>query len=147
MLLAAVALFALAALLPGLAAPAQAQTALPPSLVGERFFAQENPFSKSGEIDVSAACTAQPGETLTITYTASGLAVGPYPGTFTESGTVTSSLTPSAPGVATGPVITWTAELHDRLADLGRGPGDRDGDEDFARDFPFLRAVSESSER
>ena len=53
MLLAAVALFALAALVPGLAAPAQAQTTLPWSLQGEQFYAFESSFSTTGSVDVS----------------------------------------------------------------------------------------------
>jgi hypothetical protein len=44
-------------------------------------------FLVAGPIDVTATCS-QTG-TSTISYSASGVAVGPYPGTFTEVGTVT----------------------------------------------------------
>ena len=115
MLLAAVVLFALAALLPGLAAPAQAQTTLPPSLVGETFHAREVDPDRFGEgtgaIDVTAICNAEAGETFTMTYSASGVATGPYPGTFRETGTVTATLTAGAGGFAQGVVTTWTASF------------------------------------
>ena len=105
-----VSMVALAAAFVG-AVPAQAQ-ALPPSLQGEFFLAIDNRAFPTGSIDVQGDCTPTPGETFTLTYQASGTAVGPYPGTFTESGTVTATVTtPDAPGTAFGVVTTWNAEF------------------------------------
>ena len=64
------------------AGPAQGQ-ALPPSLEGEMFVADQ--------VDVTPSC----GNPFTITYTASGPATGPYTGTFTETGTITGVFTPA----------------------------------------------------
>jgi hypothetical protein len=89
MLLLAVVLFALAALVPGLAAPAQAQTTLPNSLQNEMFFAADADPA-GGPADLSAdPCPDVPGESYRLSYRASGIATGPYPGTFFESGIVT----------------------------------------------------------
>src|SRR4051794_12463448 len=52
----------------------------PPTLTGE-FFSDQN-------VEVINA-TCNPGGTSTISYYTTGTAVGPYPGTYTESGTVT----------------------------------------------------------
>jgi hypothetical protein len=112
------------------AAPAQAQ-ALPPSLQGENFFAFEGPFSMAGEIEIDADCSATAGQTFTIAYTASGIAVGPYPGPYTESGTITVLLT-ATPflGFASGIVTEWTARFTiNSLA--GRVTGDKDLSEAF----------------
>ena len=95
------------------ASAASAQTALPPSLEGEQFYAIEAPQFSSGTVDVSGSCTPTAGTTSTVTYQASGLATGPYPGTFTESGTLTATVTTLAsnPFVGIGSVVTWTAEF------------------------------------
>ena len=61
------------------AATAQAQT-LPPTLAGE-LFSDQNVQMIGG--------TCNPAGTSTITYYTTGVAVGPYPGTYTESGTAT----------------------------------------------------------
>lgn len=81
---------ALALLIP--AAPVLAQEDVPPpSLMGESFAAGDGGAGvEPGEVEVTANC--EPGvapSTFMITYTASGPAVGPYPGTFYETGTVT----------------------------------------------------------
>jgi hypothetical protein len=110
MLLAAVALFALAALLPGLAAPAHAQTTVPASLQGEYLVASEQ--TAQGRAEVSSTCTPAEGETMTFTFRAEGVAIGPYPGTFTESGTAKATLPapvvfPTGGASAFGTVIEW----------------------------------------
>jgi hypothetical protein len=112
MLLLAVALFALAALLPGLAAPAQAQTTLPASLQGEGFFAYERYSSVFGDAavgsaEVSSTCTPTAGETMTVSFSAEGIAYGPYPGEFTESGTAKATLLVPTLGAAAGTTIEW----------------------------------------
>jgi hypothetical protein len=67
------------AALAAFAARAQAQT-LPPTLTGEFF----------SDVDVQMiGGTCDPSGTSTITYYTSGVATGPYPGTYTESGTAT----------------------------------------------------------
>jgi hypothetical protein len=97
------------------AGPAEAQTALPPSLQGEQFVAFEHSLGFfTGAIDASSVCAADPGETLTLSYSASGPATGPYTGTFTENGTITGSVTnevPTLPNFAFGIVLTWTANF------------------------------------
>lgn len=93
-----------------LGASAAAAQTLPPSLQGEQFYAFESSLSTTGSVDVSGECTPTAGETFTLTYQAEGVASGPYPGTFRESGTVTATLTQeSVPGVGFGVVATWTA--------------------------------------
>ena len=97
------------------AGAAAAQT-LPPSLQGEQFNAQDGTggVANFGEVDISGSCTPTPGETFTLTYRVEGFALGPYPGTFTENGTVTVLLTtnvPGVPGSATGIVTSWRAEF------------------------------------
>ncbi len=64
---------------------AAAQTALPPSLQGETFFASERLLGHVVDIN-TAACT---GSTQTLTVHAEGGAAGPYPGRFVEDVTVT----------------------------------------------------------
>jgi hypothetical protein len=101
-------LVALAAFLV-IAAPAQAQ-ALPPSLQGELFTALEGTSSGPiGSIEMNDGCMgASAGETYTVTYTATGVAGPPYPGTFTESGTVTVLLDE----ISNVPsVLSWTASF------------------------------------
>ncbi len=95
---------ALAALL--YAAPAIAQTGR--SLAGENLAAIGDPFAGGFE---QAQCNAD--GTTTLHFDASGAAAGPYPGTFTESGTVT--IRPQVnPGIAAfgfnaGPVLDFNA--------------------------------------
>jgi hypothetical protein len=81
------------------AAPASA--AVPATLSGEIF--SNNPGEGSSSI-TSASC--DPSGTSTFSFEASGPAVGPYPGTFTETGTVT--LGPQTPGLGTA-IQTLTA--------------------------------------
>ena len=61
---------------------AHAQTAPPPGLGGELFA-----ITDPADTTVSGSCDQQSGGTLA--FEASGVATGPYPGTFTETGTVT----------------------------------------------------------
>lgn len=56
------------------------------SLTGETFLTSELPFNP-GSLEVDGTC--DPLGTSTFTFSATGVAFGPYPGTFTESGTVT----------------------------------------------------------
>ena len=98
------------------ASTAAAQTALPPSLVGEGFEAFENSGlivdRDRGEIEIESTCTPIAGSTFQITYTASGVAVGPYPGTFTETGTVTVLLTTQITSAfAYGVVTDWDVDF------------------------------------
>jgi hypothetical protein len=62
-----------------LGATSASATVVPPTLTGETFV-DESP-------DIMATCN--PNGTSTISFSASGTAVGPYPGTFTETGTAT----------------------------------------------------------
>ena len=73
------------ALLAALVAAAAA-SALPSTLTGE-FFVADQLQPNGGTVKVSATCNAA--ATSTISYFASGVAVGPYPGTFTETGSAT----------------------------------------------------------
>src|SRR5918996_3161248 len=57
---------------------ASAASAAPPTLTGETFTAAP---------DITATCN--PNGTSTVTFNASGVATGPYPGTFTEVGVAT----------------------------------------------------------
>lgn len=72
-------LWALFALVAAIAAPAAAALS-PPTLTGE--------FFSGFPIDVVTA-SCDPSGTSTISYFTTGIAVGPYAGTYTESGTVT----------------------------------------------------------
>jgi hypothetical protein len=93
----------------GVAADASAQN-LPPSLQGEIFQAAN--YQVSNEIDILANCTMTPGQTVTVTYSAEGIAYGPYPGTFTERGTVTFLLTGFVGSQQViGTVTSWTADF------------------------------------
>lgn len=111
------AMTALLALLGGgyQAAPATAQAGSPPSLEGENFVAvDDEEFEFFGHVDVRGNCTPAAGQTFTITYSAEGVALGPYPGTFKESGTVEVLLAVvpySGFGYAIGPVTSWTANF------------------------------------
>ncbi len=109
MLVAALAV-ALAASLLALVAPlaeeARAQEAPPPTLSGEYFT----------DLDVDVTGTCDPDGTSTIEYEASGTAIGPYPGTFTETGTATiGPQTPILPGTdsnqVSGSVTEFTANF------------------------------------
>jgi hypothetical protein len=68
---------------------AQAQTEPPPRLFGEELHASEHELSGQdlGSININRNCDPT-GATGTFHFTASGDAYGPYPGTFTETGTV-----------------------------------------------------------
>ena len=68
---------ALASIAAAFVEPVSAQTA-PPTLTGETFTISPP--------QVTASCN--PGGTSSISFTVSGVAVGPYPGSYTESGTV-----------------------------------------------------------
>ena len=103
MVVSAVVVFALAALVPGLAAPAQAQTTLPASLQGESFYALVTTAGNVGSAEVTSTCTPAEGETMTVAFSAEGIAVGPYPGTFTESGTAKATCSLHTPSPAAPP--------------------------------------------
>jgi hypothetical protein len=82
-------LFVLSAVLTMLGAGAfttAAQAAVPASLTGETLI-QPGPGLPNGVTPTTYDC--QPAGTSTVSFTASGAATGPYPGTFTETGTVT----------------------------------------------------------
>ena len=88
------------------ASPAGAVTVPPPSLVGEQLFAGADSTGGQGTFLTNFTCNAdQSGQ---ITFSANGVAVGPYPGTFVESGSVTvgSSTLPGA-----GPITTLTTDF------------------------------------
>jgi hypothetical protein len=65
-----------------------AQTAAPPPLTTEHLEAREGFIGQTGTVRIEADCAPASGRP-TIAYTATGPASGPYPGTYTESGTVT----------------------------------------------------------
>jgi hypothetical protein len=72
-----------------LSAPAIAAQVPPPTLTGESFAAGlfTTPAGQGSITLTSASC--DPAGTSTLSYQVSGPAAGPYPGTFTETGTVT----------------------------------------------------------
>jgi hypothetical protein len=72
-----------------LAKPANTQTVAPPTLTGETLTAVEPPSPQDLPEPISVTANCNPSGTSTIEYEATGTAVGPYPGTFTESGTFT----------------------------------------------------------
>lgn len=78
---------AIIAVLGSLVAPSVVRASTPPSLTGE--------FLVASPVDITATCSET--GTSTISYSASGLAFGPYAGTFTEVGTVTIGQTPPTP--------------------------------------------------
>ena len=111
-----------------LAPAAQAQT-VPESLMGEALLAGgENPGG-TGSFDVSP-CNADG----SFSFSAFGVAVGPYPGTFTETGTVTPLATPLPDGTnlaafeasftidspSTGTTITGTKTMRVVMEPEGR---------------------------
>jgi hypothetical protein len=69
------------------ATPAAALVVPPPSLVGEQLFAGPDSTGGTGLFITTRTCNAD--ESGTIEFSATGDAVGPYPGTFMEHGTVT----------------------------------------------------------
>ena len=109
---------------------------MPASLQGEYFDAAEYSYATTGSIDISGECTPTVGETFTLTYEAEGVASGPYPGTFRESGTVTATVTgESGPGAAFGVVATWSAEFS-----IDSPVGDVTGRKTFAQELPSASA-------
>src|SRR5207237_7398906 len=72
----------------------------PPTLTGEHLFAAP---------DVTTNCN--PNGTSTVTFSASGVATGPYPGTFTEVGTATIGPQTQTPGQgqSIGTLLTFDA--------------------------------------
>lgn len=104
----------LSAFAASVALPGAALAADPPaSLAGETFQALERASGSIGTIEVTRGCTPTAGATFTLTYEAEGVASGPYPGTFTERGTVTGTMTQlsGTPGFALGFVTSWSAEF------------------------------------
>jgi hypothetical protein len=97
----------LCALVGPTAKPAKSQVVAPPTLDTEGLAAQTSNADppipdEPGDVTLTPdTCSeAQGPETKTITYVASGPAAGPYPGTFTESGTF---------AIGSGGQITFTA--------------------------------------
>jgi hypothetical protein len=71
-----------------LAMPGHTQTTAPPTLTGENLLA----FSHGQVTSTAVNCTQDSQGEGTITYTATGeVFTGPYPGTFTESGTISTT--------------------------------------------------------
>jgi hypothetical protein len=89
-----------------IAAPAQGQ-AVPQSLEGEMFYADNFEGADNGAATVNPNCGGPVGGTFTISYTASGEATGPYPGMFTEMGTITGELLLGG----FGRIETWNASF------------------------------------
>jgi hypothetical protein len=81
------ALLAVFGLLGVAAVPAVAVTAPPPTLTGETF---SHPGTNTPGMS-NMQCTTQPDGSVSGTITASGVATGPYPGTFTEQGSFAQS--------------------------------------------------------
>src|SRR2546423_465850 len=67
------------------ASSARADVALAPSLMGEDLYAVSGPGSQPGSLTTTSV-TCNPNGTSTISFTARGVATGPYTGTYTESG-------------------------------------------------------------
>lgn len=85
------------------AAPAVSAQVPPPTLTGETL---------TGTTTTTTSSDCNPEGTSTFSYATSGIASGPYNGTFTETGTVTIGPQPLVPGVFSAPgglVTTWTA--------------------------------------
>jgi len=81
------------------------------NLSGETFSAADIFGFPNGQISIIASCN--PDGTSTFSYSASGNAFGPFPGTFIESGTVTMGPQFIAPGegIAFGDVLTFSASF------------------------------------
>lgn len=89
-----------------LASPANAAAVPPPSLATEQLLAGSDSPGGSGLFMANFACNAdQSGQ---ISFSATGVAAGPYPGTFTEKGTV--QVGPGTPTGA-GPVTSLTTDF------------------------------------
>jgi hypothetical protein len=88
------------------ASPAGAVTVTPPSLVGEQLFAGPDSTGGQGLFMTSFTCNVD--QSGVITFSATGVAAGPYPGMFMEKGTVA-----VGPGTLTGsgPVTTLTTDF------------------------------------
>lgn len=111
---------ALAGCLLALAAAPSAQ-AQAPTLAGESFVATGDffflpPGSTPGEVDVNGTCNAS--GTSTFTFTASGPAAGPYPGTFTETGSFTMQGPPDAEGVSVLTDFQASFEIHSLVGEV-----------------------------
>jgi hypothetical protein len=88
----------------GLAPPAGAAVVPPPSLATEQLLAGPDSPGGSGLFMSTFTCNAdQSGQ---ISFTTTGMAVGPYPGTFTEKGTVQVGA-----GTPAGPVTSLTTDF------------------------------------
>lgn len=91
-----------------LSAPVASAQASPPTLTGEA-------LSSTGPATTATTSGCNPtGASSTFTYQTSGVASGPYNGTFTETGTVTVGPQPIQPGVFSAPggfLISWTASF------------------------------------
>jgi hypothetical protein len=108
----AVAIASVAAAFAVAASSAAAQTT-PPTLTGESFAAGlfTTPPGLGSIVLTSANCN--PAGTSTFSYAVSGPAAGPYPGTFTETGTVTMS-PQTIPGGFSNPsglLTSWTVSF------------------------------------
>jgi hypothetical protein len=87
---------------------AKAQLSPASSLTGEQLTAASGLSGQVGTIDIQGDCNPVSGRP-TISYTASGPAVGPYPGTYRETGTATlAHVTPVNIGA---PIVAFEAEF------------------------------------
>ncbi|MDX6532303.1 MAG: hypothetical protein QOF68_47 [Gaiellales bacterium] len=103
---------ALGAVLGAAALPQPARAADPASLDGEVLVARSEYRTGLTGAQVDGECTLVVGESWTQTYEAAGTATGPYPGSFTMSGTLTSTVTRSdAPGTSISVIETWSGEF------------------------------------
>ena len=104
------ALIVIAAVIAAVPASAAAQTA--PSLDLEQLWAGDStpgsPDTTQTTVEVQSECN--PNGTSTITYEASGVAVGPYPGTFHETGTIT-GVSGNPFFAIPGQILTFEAEF------------------------------------
>ena len=82
------------------ATTARAATVPPPSLVGETFIAGSDSGVPDTVFMTTVSCN--PDGSGTIGFAVSGVAAGPYPGTFTEQGTVAVGPAPPHPLAASG---------------------------------------------
>jgi hypothetical protein len=80
-----------------------------PTLTGETFLGGLFTAEQSSVTVTSASCN--PSGTSSFTYQASGPATGPYPGTYTETGTVTLGPQTIAGTPPNGIVTSWTASF------------------------------------
>lgn len=111
------AILPLGAVLSGTVGAVSAAEPLPASMEGERLFAQSYvraTYDRPGEVTIAGECgAARVGDTYTFTYRAEGPATGPYPGTYTETGTVTVEVDHFSGGslyvLSSGPITSWEA--------------------------------------